>query len=501
MSTEHESGNSSLRFSNHFNVTRDEDDDWFDPLLHLDSRFYIDPFLVFGDKDPFWSETKLALPKYISIVRETLSKSRSETDRARRRAADLLTFPEPNEYLLGTSISRPRGRGPGKALANAMLREIDELPRGQVDAVNLVRGFDLFCAGFGVDMFSDMMGNLFIAKFIQYTQEVCRKHSIPTRPIVLNRSKWDEQNQRWLEARHDLPYNPELNIAVLLTPERFLRQTPFFTAGEYFEYIASGIDENQELRDLMNELIEEAFKRNDGPPTTKDRAEIARMLAHESPSTANSYIDLRAKEEPDSYDFSSDSSGDFSWYEDAQQATADFPPLALTEDPRSVPVAKFADILIDRFKSAVEDRSTWRALWDETRTTARKEDTVQAMMHEIWLPDCRYTNIDLNAETNKGRGPADFKLSRGTSNSIIEVKRDSNAKLDKGLTEQLPQYMRAHEAESGFYVVIVYKDRFFEKKRDAELAALAKQQRAKGYDIAVRIIDARLSTKKSASKL
>ena len=491
----------SLRFSTHFGITRDEEDDWFDPLLHRDSRFYIDPFLVFDDHDDYWAEAKAALPQYMSIVKDLLSKSNAEGDRYNRRATDLLTFPEPNEYLLGTSISKPQGRGPGKVLAKDMLRELAELPSGTVDAVNLVRGFDLFCSGFGVDMFSDMMGNLFIAKFIEYTQKVCKKHSIPTRPILVKRSQWDGRNMRWLEARHNLPYNPELDIAVLLTPERFLRQLPFLTADEYYEYLSSGMDENQGLRDLMNELVEEAFIRNDGPPTKRDRANIARILAHENPKKANDYIDLRAQDAPEPYDFTADSTGDFRWYETARTLFEELPPPTLPEDPRTAPVKDITLALIEMFKTGVEERSIWRTLWDEERTSPRKEDTIQAMMHEIWLPICKHANIDLSPEINKGRGPADFKLSRGSVNSIIEVKRDSNSKLDKGLTEQLPQYMRANEAESGAYVVMVYRDTFFDQAKNETLDRLAKQLRADGYNISLHIIDARPGTKQSASKL
>ena len=382
-----------------------------------------------------------------------------------------------------------------------MLREIEELPYEQVDAVNLVRGFDVFCAGFGVDMFSDMMGNIFISKFIEYTQEVCRRHSIPMRQIPIRRSKWDQENLRWLEAKHELPHNPELDIAVLLTPERFLRQTPYVTAGEYYDYIAGGTDENQELRDLMNELVEEAFIKNEGPPTSKDRAEIARILAHKDPSVANSYIDLKGEETPHPYDFSVDPNGDFQWYEDARRVIQYLPPLPVSDNITDVPVNDFANTLIDRFKNAVEERAAWRILWDEDKSTPRKEDTVQAMMHEVWLPDCRHANIDINSETNKGRGPADFKLSRGNNSVIIEVKRDTNSKLEKGLSEQLPQYMRAHGTDFGYYVVIVYTDRFFENGRDIELTSLAKAQSTHGYFITVQFVDARLSTKQSASKL
>lgn len=35
-----------MRFSEFFHIKRDEDDDWFDPNLTLDTKLFIDPLLL-----------------------------------------------------------------------------------------------------------------------------------------------------------------------------------------------------------------------------------------------------------------------------------------------------------------------------------------------------------------------------------------------------------------------------------------------------------------------
>jgi len=33
--------------SRHFNIARKKDDDWFDAILNVESKLFIDPFLIF----------------------------------------------------------------------------------------------------------------------------------------------------------------------------------------------------------------------------------------------------------------------------------------------------------------------------------------------------------------------------------------------------------------------------------------------------------------------
>jgi hypothetical protein len=43
-----------MLFSEHYNVKVNADDDWFDPIMDYDTPLFIDPFLIFENKHPFF---------------------------------------------------------------------------------------------------------------------------------------------------------------------------------------------------------------------------------------------------------------------------------------------------------------------------------------------------------------------------------------------------------------------------------------------------------------
>jgi hypothetical protein len=44
-----------MHFSDHHNILRTPSDDWFDPILAVDTKLFVDPFLIFKDGDPTWA--------------------------------------------------------------------------------------------------------------------------------------------------------------------------------------------------------------------------------------------------------------------------------------------------------------------------------------------------------------------------------------------------------------------------------------------------------------
>jgi hypothetical protein len=58
---------------------------------------------------------------------------------------------------------------------------------------------------------------------------------------------------------------------------------------------------------------------------------------------------------------------------------------------------------------------------------------------------------------NDGRGPADFKASRGSKDkTIIEFKLASNTQLRRNLQHQVEVYKRASDAHSGIKVIVYF---------------------------------------------
>ena len=65
------------------------------------------------------------------------------------------------------------------------------------------------------------------------------------------------------------------------------------------------------------------------------------------------------------------------------------------------------------------------------------------------------SRIDITKEGNNGRGPVDFKLSRGaTDKVIVETKLTSNPQLRHGIEIQLPIYMKQEKTKQAIYLII-----------------------------------------------
>ena len=101
-----------MQFSEHFEIDVDDDDDWFDPILDTDTRLFVDPFLIFKERDGPWSTAHGDLIDYFDRAFRLLSGHEdSRCSLQYRRVVTLMQFHEPGELLLGLRRDRyPRFR-------------------------------------------------------------------------------------------------------------------------------------------------------------------------------------------------------------------------------------------------------------------------------------------------------------------------------------------------------------------------------------------------------
>ena len=67
---------------------------------------------------------------------------------------------------------------------------------------------------------------------------------------------------------------------------------------------------------------------------------------------------------------------------------------------------------------------------------------------------CELNNWDISPETDNGRGPVDFKISRGNDKTVIEIKLSSNAQCVHGLETQIEEYAKAENTANKIFVVV-----------------------------------------------
>ena len=96
---------------------------------------------------------------------------------------------------------------------------------------------------------------------------------------------------------------------------------------------------------------------------------------------------------------------------------------------------------------------------------------------------------------NSGRGPVDYKVSKGKSNAaLVEFKLASNSSLEKNLRNQVAIYEKASNTTRSLNVILC----FTEGEQEKVMRVLKTIDQATNPDIIV--IDANRDNKPSASK-
>jgi hypothetical protein len=104
------------------------------------------------------------------------------------------------------------------------------------------------------------------------------------------------------------------------------------------------------------------------------------------------------------------------------------------------------------------------------------------------------TKSDVNREVNNGRGPVDFKISRGSEDkSLVEFKLAKNTHLEKNLEKQVAIYEKANDTQKSLKVIL-----YFTKQELAKVEKILRKLNLTGKQDIV-LIDARSDNKPSAS--
>ena len=129
---------------------------------------------------------------------------------------------------------------------------VDAIERGLQD----LRHFEelgVLNEGIGPDRISDLTCNVLRSRFISYTHEVARRHSVPMSVRTIGGAEFDTTRQAWRSVDVALPINGFGNRPILLVPARFLRELPVLNADDWWQ--------NYEAQQLRNDLNYEVMGR------------------------------------------------------------------------------------------------------------------------------------------------------------------------------------------------------------------------------------------------
>lgn len=107
---------------------------------------------------------------------------------------------------------------------------------------------------------------------------------------------------------------------------------------------------------------------------------------------------------------------------------------------------------MELFKQGVELHKGWKII-RETESR-KKEKVLQRMIDLIGMSYRKANNLDISCEPDEGRGPVDFKLSRGQDITVIEVKLSTNKQYLHGYETQILEYAKAEATDKMIYVIV-----------------------------------------------
>lgn len=486
-----------LRFSDHFNVTRTDADDWFDLVLLQDTAMAVDPYLVFEDDDPRWANAQSRVFDFFEMVKKLAAGDKS----SQLAAVKMLCFKEPYEVCLGKSTKLPYGSGIGPSIATPMatlLTQFQELSTDNPCANFEI--FNLFQPGIAFDGMSDMIINILKSDLIRYTQDVAIRHGVPMDMLGVLNGSWTSSG-RWLSPRVKLPVNQALTDhdrarqkkPLILVPERWLREIK----RPDDDHVTSWFEESEAaeaLRDTLSRDIRAELTRRE------NRARLVAEIRNH-PDMVQAWIDHLATLERQGYDIANDPKGVVRYPEkgvDLFRSVKDDKPAI---DPEK-DFCGWLGWLVGQFQRAVEKEGGWKPLWERNRNAHVVEDVTQSVANMFFRAFCHHLNIQISREVEVGRGRVDFHLSVGKAKSaVIEVKHMGNSKIGKAV-DQIVTYCDSGEISCGYLLCIGFNAsdlRSDEKSKRYKLEQECREHSEAGHNIRLVIVDA--TPKATASKL
>lgn len=424
-----------ITFSEKYNISNDviERNAVFDVIMDVDTQVFIDPALLELCTEKEFINAKSKAEKYFAGIITLLKHSKNTTDMYWKRANTLLTFKEIRGTCFGYSKKNTSGNAIGSTLRKSILVTIKELISEGENDPTLFELLGVFQEKIGCDRISDLLTFILYENILEYTNRVvtdCNLNSV---------------NIKYKKCVYRTCINPYNRSPLLLLPKIILSPLPIADSFDDIDLICF---ENQRVRDAINAYIDLGGRK------TLSKAEILSLMksnAEFRQTLLTSYKAIIKKP----YDFQVDPAGEYIWCSTAKKYANDYPlNLSKVSLETVADVSNVVGRICSQYKTLIEDNGLSNLLYDSTGKS-KHESAAQLLFYGIADSYCAANNIDLSPESNAGRGPVDFKLSRGSTDKVIvEVKLTSNPQLKHGIEKQVPIYMAQEKTKKAIYLII-----------------------------------------------
>lgn len=464
----------------------------FNVSLINDLPLFIDPFLLFNSPKPEYQALHAEIIRYVRFLRD--KSVAGEVPDGLLRA--WFMFSEVKQNWLGFSKTGNSGSGLGMDFArslNGSLRTVfstfgeEKLTRGShIEKLALIQ------TGVGRDNISDFTTTLIKRFLLKYTQTFCQSHVHPSLRKLFNveRVWFNYETESWVNESFELPSFEE--DFVLLTPKDILtKDETWINRGELLDQLEGIIGALPD--EALRHQIDNYFRRQLSKKPTAEEIQAARAATVQLyPQIIEVYIKTKEDDGAKAESVSKEKvrSSEQVFVEGLRdqlirvlfETTSFYQSVGNTKDE--------ARTRVEFLKDVIENKDGYRIFWRDNEPV-RTENDIQILYRLTWCG----TVSDINREVNNGRGPVDFKASRGAyDKTLVEFKLASNTQLKRNLQNQVEIYQAANDTNRALKVIT-----YFREEELARVGSILNELELSGCKDII-LIDARKDNKPSASK-
>lgn len=400
----------------------------FDPIINADSNYFINIKRLRDTTIPEFSDSYEKINTYFREIGQLLiAANGNQNHKAYKTAVKLFDFSEVDGINLGTSKGNP-GKGFGKMLREQIIRDASDIILTCSNQPEIFHLLSLFEDNVGPDRISDMIATLVHDEIVSYTLRSYNELGITDNKYPSYRFK------------NGIMINPyKKNKELLLVPINILHEIPIAKDWDDIDRVCS---ENHAIKEEINEMIRsEWYKMTTG----QKKSEIKRQIFLNN-TALDKIIEAYNNTDLDACDIMGDSEY---FIEKISHKYRDDYPIVFSDDKDSY---EASIEICNHFKQLIEECKGYELLYNGD--VARDEKTVQKALHMTAYYYCLANNLDLSPEPNAGRGPVDFKISRGNDKTVIEIKLTSNKDTVHGFETQIEEYAKAENTDKKVFLMI-----------------------------------------------
>ena len=485
-----------IYFSDFFEVSPEAIENYgaFNISLINDLPLFVDPFLLFNSDKGEYKKLHDSIIEYVVFLKRISSQTIPDG-----LVKSLFRFSEVKQNWFGYSKTGNSGTGLGKKFAFALRDNLTNIfanfgQESITDGSHLEK-LCLIESGVGRDNISDFVTNLSKEYLLEYTQKFASEHIDQKflKKFHIPKVSFNYNTYSWSSAYFTLPYfNDDF---VILTPKDILtKDDTWINRGDTLRQLDEIIHSipNEELRAHMNQYFLSRLPNIPNEEPTKEEEQFAlSALIREYPELLDYYIKFK------------ESKGDkaVSISQEKVKAVEVAFITQLMELAKLLQSAGFYSISGSSYdeamkrivflKQVIENNDGYRLFYVNGKPVERETD-----LHIIYKLTWHATDYDVNAEVNNGRGPVDFKISKGSSDkTLVEFKLAKNTKLKQNLAKQVEVYESANQSNNSIKVIFFFS--FDEEKRVKDIL----KELNLANDNHIIMIDARNDNKESASNV